>query len=289
MLFLGQQKTLHRILNSSDPRVPFGPIGNCIYCENETDLAKLTLEHIIPSGIAGNLELEKSSCFACAKITGRNEQICLRQLFDTPRAVHGLRKRKHKDASQTGQYLFIKGGKKGGKFDESAGEKREMEFSKGPPNIIPGLFTRSLPGILLGLPATAKIPGVFHGNVDFQSLHSAHVKEGGKPNIDEVAVQFKFDVGRLGQMIAKIAHSYAVSQLGLGTFTPFFQKYIQQRDGALFNTHYMGSMEMDVEPCIHKISLHLFPVDQAKYWLVRLQPFAWRSRLVYFAVVGLAK
>jgi hypothetical protein len=152
MLFLGQQKSEHVILNSADPRVPFGPIGNCMYCERQTDLTKLTLEHIVPSGIAGNLELEKSSCTPCAKITGRNEQRFLRQTFDTPRAVHGLRKRKHKDASQRAGYRFIKGGAKE-TYDATAGEKREMEFSEGPPNAVLGIFTNALPGLLERSPA----------------------------------------------------------------------------------------------------------------------------------------
>jgi hypothetical protein len=101
MLFLGQRISEHVILNSADPRIPLGPIGNCIYCEGQTEPTKLRLEHVIPSGLAGNLELEKSSCVPCATITGRNEQRCLRQTFDTPRAMHGLRKRKHMDASRS--------------------------------------------------------------------------------------------------------------------------------------------------------------------------------------------
>jgi hypothetical protein len=102
-----------------------------------------------------------------------------------------------------------------------------------------------------------------------------------------------FNGGWLGQMLAKIAHSYAVSQLGLGTFTPFLQKYICARDGAIFDTHYMGSGIVGQEECIHSIGLYLTPVDardgtfrQSHYWTVRLHLFAWRDPLVYYIAVG---
>jgi hypothetical protein len=297
VLFLGQQKSEHRILTSADPRVPFGPVGQCIYCENETDPAKLTLEHIIPSGIAGNLEFEKSSCYPCAAVTGRTEQFCLRQMFDTPRAMHGLRKRKHKDASQTAKYRFIEGGVNNGKMDESTGVEREMEFSKGPPNMIPNLITHYLPSILLGLPTTVKIPSYFYGNLDIHSMQSAHAKEGGHPGIDEVGVGFKLHAGRLGQMIAKIAHSYAVSQLGLDGFTPFLQGYIREREDQSFDSHHIGSMIWGVDHCIHNIGLYLFPLDsppgvtfhRSMFWVVRLHLFAWRNPLAYFIAVGRPK
>src|SRR5207248_3121126 len=43
---------------------------------------KLSLEHIIPFGIAGNsLMLPKASCQSCAKITSQVEQACLRHLW----------------------------------------------------------------------------------------------------------------------------------------------------------------------------------------------------------------
>jgi hypothetical protein len=219
-LFLGRQISEHRVVNTEDARIPFGPLGQCMYCENTPDLAKLTLEHIIPKGLGGNLEFEKSSCKDCARITGRNEQMCLRGMFDVPRAIYGLRKRKHKDASTAAGYQFIQG---------TVAKDREAEFSKHPPNFLPFFDTKSLPGILLDLPEEIKLPCVVYGNIDQASMQAAHDKEGGRPRVDLIKVELRFNAGVLSQMLAKIAHSYTVSQIGL-TFKPLLQSHISYRE-----------------------------------------------------------
>ncbi len=61
----------------------YSAIGRCIYCGAEN--VTLTDEHIIPFGLGGNWILPKSSCKACATITGQFEQFCLRSMLGNTR------------------------------------------------------------------------------------------------------------------------------------------------------------------------------------------------------------
>lgn len=74
----------------------YPPVGHCIYCGSEESLTK---EHILPFGLSGTATLPRSSCRACAAITGESEQILLRGSFWPVRVYRDLKSRtKHKDA-----------------------------------------------------------------------------------------------------------------------------------------------------------------------------------------------
>lgn len=73
----------------------FSPVGRCIYCGGYSDLED---EHIIPLGLGGSAVLPKSSCRACAIITGRIEQFVLRGEMWGVREVLDLSSRRKKDA-----------------------------------------------------------------------------------------------------------------------------------------------------------------------------------------------
>ncbi len=70
-------------------------IGVCSYCG---ELQGLSDEHIVPFGLGGKLVLKKSSCSACAKVTGILEQKLLRGHWWPQRIRAGLQSRtKHKE------------------------------------------------------------------------------------------------------------------------------------------------------------------------------------------------
>jgi hypothetical protein len=145
----------------------------------------------------------------------------------------------------------------------------------------------------LGRPASENIPCVSYINYDIEAADIAFQKHGGRKGFDQLRIEVKLHPGLLAKMLAKIAHAYAVSQIGL-TFRPFLQSYILD-DKLPINTHLIGNFTLDKQPYIHLISLFQYPVIETrpsglsipkKYWMVRLQLFTWRCPLVHFIVVG---
>jgi hypothetical protein len=77
----------------------YPPVGRCIYCGCTEGLED---EHIFPFGLDGTAILPKSSCRACARITGRHEQIVLRGSMWAVRVFRGIKsRRKHRSAPKT--------------------------------------------------------------------------------------------------------------------------------------------------------------------------------------------
>jgi hypothetical protein len=68
------------------------PAGACIYCgsRNSMGASPLSVEHIVPVGLGGELILPRASCENCASITIRNERFCLRKMLLEVRAQLGL-------------------------------------------------------------------------------------------------------------------------------------------------------------------------------------------------------
>src|SRR5689334_18138627 len=72
----------------------FAPVGVCVYCGATQE--RLTDEHIIPLSLNGKLVLPKASCSACAKVTGRIEEIVTRNMYGTLRLKKNFRSRHKK-------------------------------------------------------------------------------------------------------------------------------------------------------------------------------------------------
>jgi hypothetical protein len=83
-------------------------IGQCIYCGCTGGLQD---EHIIPLALAGTAVLPKSSCGACAKITGEQERIVLRGSMWPVRVFRGLKsRRKHRVAPKSYPLTVVRQG-----------------------------------------------------------------------------------------------------------------------------------------------------------------------------------
>ena len=94
-----------KILNGTS----YSPVGRCIYCGAT---GKLEKEHILPFGLSGTATLPKSSCRACAAITGTFERIVLRGPFLAVRVYRDLKSRtKYEKAVKTIPLSYIRDGK----------------------------------------------------------------------------------------------------------------------------------------------------------------------------------
>jgi hypothetical protein len=87
---------------------PYAPQGRCIYCGCTINLER---EHIIPFGLGGTAVLPKASCRACAKLTGRQEEIVLRGPMQAIRVYREIQSRtKHRDAPKAYPLTVIRRG-----------------------------------------------------------------------------------------------------------------------------------------------------------------------------------
>jgi hypothetical protein len=251
----------------------YAPVGQCIYCG--TTEGRLTAEHIIPESLGGMLILPAASCNACAVEIGAFEGRCVGQMFRGPRRILGLpqknRGRKRKAKPDT--------------FDIRAdGRSVEVEAHDFPGMLV--MFSFDPPGFLVNAQPTEK----FTGRICIQQLPrfverfaNMRRKHGFK---DEVALPVRGDAADHGRLLAKIAHSYAVAELGVGGFRPFLNNIILNKP-PLHIGYYVGGLFGDSPhgDDLHEILLgHEFWGDTRA--VVEIQLFADRAMPKYVVVAG---
>jgi HNH endonuclease len=251
----------------------YDPVGKCIYCGAAE--GRLTAEHIIPESLGGMLVLPAASCDACAIETGAFEGRCAGQIFRGPRRILGLpqknRGRKRRAKPDT--------------FDIKAdGRSLEVEAHELPGMLV--TFTFDPPGIL----ANAEPREVFSGRICFQQLpgfgerlSNMRARHNFK---DQIALPVRGDAADHGRLLAKIAHAYAVAELGIGGFRPFLNDIILNKP-PLHIGHYVGGLFGDAPQGedLHEILLgDEFWGD--KHVVVEIQLFADRAMPKYLVVAG---
>ena len=96
-----------------------------------------------------------------------------------------------------------------------------------------------------------------------------------------------FHIHCLGKMLAKIAHAYAIAELGYGTFLPLLANIILNKPPR-YISRYVGGL-CDSEAPLGN-DLHTIEIDpglgQGRYIVVRIQLFADRKLPVYYVIVG---
>lgn len=175
------------------PRILYAPIGQCIYCGGGDGLSD---EHIIPYGLSGSEVLPKSSCAACARETGRFEQLVLRGPMRAARIHRRLKSRtKHNGGPETHRATLIK---------DSGEEAIDLPITEYPILLHFPIFAQ--PGHLTG----ATSPGIVMTGMNT-------ILFGPKP--DDVARKYDARAIRFpsmtlqpiafARMVAKIAYGYA--------------------------------------------------------------------------------
>lgn len=202
------------------PLKHYNPVGVCIYCKQV--VSKLSKEHIIPRGLGGKLTLPAASCNECAKITSRIELDCLRNLFEPARSHLKIQSRHNRNCprkllSQTkGEWLLHKD------------EETYPHFLPLPVFPSPSAYWRKPTG-----DERLEIEGVsvlvFKG-FD-QKLRAIDLEEAG---VSVIINPYIFC-----RMLAKIAHAYAIAELGADTFQEFLPEIILGTDDKI--APYIGS------------------------------------------------
>lgn len=179
-------------------------IGICIYCratENLTD------EHAVPESLNGDLILEKASCQACAKITGKFEGRYTGETLRPARAILGIRTKRKKQRPT--------------EFPVEVTREAMTENM----NVPVADYIGVVPLLQLGLPGVFPFPHPYYaidlkpGEVEIVPYLTRSDEEINaffkKYNTKSVESSFRIHPYQFGQMIAKIAYCITVEVYGL--------------------------------------------------------------------------
>src|SRR6266480_7246282 len=183
----------------------YKPPWLCMYCSDgrirEATKRKLSAEHIIPFGLGGIAVLPRASCSDCARITGAIEQSCLRMMLGPTRIRLNLPTRRPEERPTELQITLI---------DENKITTERTIPASQFPLVIPGLLLPP-PGILTGERPHDKMVGKFW-MIRENETADKYLKPGGGYRAGT------FNNHVFMQMLAKIAHSFAVAEWGFHSF-----------------------------------------------------------------------
>jgi hypothetical protein len=249
----------------------YAPVGRCIYCGDGGGKNGLRLEHIIPGGIGGRLELPNSSCQRCEQETHAFEGRVISQMYGDVRAHFGVRREK--------------------KTKRRWPETVPVDVTNGtdtwtvdvPINDQPILFcmiTMPPPGILVrrtkdefGFPDAMLSTGDPTGDLEKNiGKISRRLPVGTRVSLNRGGLH----TDELGRFLAKIAHAYAVAERGISAFEPFLLNAILNRR-PMYLSHYIGEARDAVttlSPDLHELSLREEPNGEKWLLVVRVHLFA---------------
>ncbi|GAB2808174.1 hypothetical protein [Dyella kyungheensis] len=215
----------------------YDPAGFCIYCGDSQ--SKLGEEHILPLGIAGNaLVFPAASCSTCAAVTGKVENELLKQGLGLFRHRINSPTRRRKD--RPAEPLVGIGRRLGDGPLQDSGERMAIPIMEVPVAYFCLKFLR-LPGILSGL-----LPS---GEITWEFWCRAWEAEAALQRVRPT--QEGLHLGGLrpitfARFLAKVAHGYAVAEIGLESFEPLLLDLILGRSEEI--SHLIGGDGRDMPP-----------------------------------------
>ncbi len=194
----------------------YKPVWKCIYCGREhTKSEPCRSEHIIPLSLGGPLILPRSSCASCSKKTGAFEEVCARDIFGPYRLAGNLPTR-HPNQRPSTLKIHTHSG------PDTVREEQSLPLKEYP--IIGALMLElQIAGTLRGSPSTEAfyvVPRIINLTRNLEAWKDVEAQ--GK----QFEVTREFKITDFARLLAKIAHSYAVAELGLGAFNSFLPPLI---------------------------------------------------------------
>ena len=228
-------------------RHEYAPVGGCIYHTLGQPGGPFTLEHIIPESLGGMLELPEASCHDCQVITSAFEGENARRLFLPIRRQYKFPSKNRGAARRPAREKET--------FEVKIdGKKRNIPAAEYPGVLLS--FSFPFPTILSGQPPTHKS---FSGGVALgilpefgDRLNRLRAKYG-----QNVSFLTRGSADAMGRMLAKIAHAYAVAEIGFGRFRPYLLGIIRNHDPYLLH-HFLGSSPDPASPIsddLHEIAV----------------------------------
>lgn len=279
----------HHVANRLNPKV-FPPVGRCVYCGSDGLPKGLSTEHIIAFGLSGSGLLPKASCAACSVITGQLEQACLRTNFIDYRVHAKLPTRRPKERpTELEIFLSINGSL----------QTRKLPINQHPHFLCMPVLP--VPRFFAGLGPTSDL----RLEVMFVAYDPADVKS----KLDKLAPatltnQVRFHVVDFIRMLAKIAHCYAIAELGVDAVHSMLPPLILGQDTTIAQCLVGGTdVAIPIPPygpkekaaglwTLHQMRLVVRPLLEkatgARRWLVTVavRLFALHSAPTYEIIVG---
>jgi hypothetical protein len=268
---------LSEFLPKHEERV-YPVVGKCIYCGRNEALSD---EHIIPFSLGGNFILPKSSCAECAKVTSSFEQTCMRTMYGPLRLLYNLPTRRRKKRPEK---LPLKVKFSADQPDWELVDVKQEEY--------PFLITFpyfDAPGILAGRPLgesegpTTKRLWI-RGGCPFASFDELLPALARKLNAHSLFPESKADVPSFSRLLAKIALSFAVAEIGTQAFADDLTSIILGKD-LHHCRYYIGSASQDEPPrnMLHELAILKFSSNVV---VVRIRLLCKLGTPTYFVAVS---
>ncbi len=248
------------------------PVRRCIYCDQ--GMPPFTDEHIIPFGLGGKDILPEASCAECQTITAKFEGKCLRLMLGPIRTRLRLPTRRPKERPTELPFKVT--------FSDSSSQTFSFPIHEHPTTFT--LFQFEPARILYGLPEFQ--PDTYKATIWIGGLTKKELGYVGKKFGVTSFQAGAFEPRAFTQMLAKIAHSYAIAKHGFGSFEPLLNRVILGQPSG-FN-HFIGSApEVEpAEPFLHTIGLERRQIRSETYLIAHIRLFACLGAPRYHAVVG---
>jgi hypothetical protein len=239
-------------------------VGKCIYCGATTYRDDLPgpphAEHIIPEGLGGDLLLPEASCQQCEAATSTFEGMCLRRQFGPLRIYMGLPSKRMKDRPTTLPVVA--------NFTNEPNRMIEVPIEEHPRMIavyfmdVPALFGPASDGyrkirITLLPDSDGATADTFAANKAALDTKCAAIAA--KHGACGIQTIFATVVNELQLMLAKIAHSFAVAELGSESFFPFLPDLIRSKSTSNIRMFvgFASEGEGRSQTELHRLSLHV--------------------------------
>jgi hypothetical protein len=198
-------------------------LGRCLYCG--TTEGELSKEHIIPRAAGGRWTLAKASCAACAVITGRFEGGFTRTVIGPLRMLYNMSSRRR---GERPDHLPLKARFPGG----DGWEIVQVHRSVCP--FLVGLPLWPLPDALTGEVSLERGDATrqfWLRGAGFQGDIDAHLEWlCALMKAEAVMPTAQIETAPIALTLAKIAHAFAVAELGPDAFEPFLTEIIRTGD-----------------------------------------------------------
>ena len=250
----------------------YDPVERCIYCgRSEPEVPRLTIEHIIPYSLGGLWELPAASCDGCANQTKQFEQIVARDCLKPFRAKHRFKSRRKMPT----EFPL--------RIQQHDGVYKDIPVSADHHHGTITLWGFPPPRILLGLaeeksPTHQGKPWTFPSTEELYNFHKPYGGKGftGSP----------FNFAAMARLVAKIAHSYVVAEVGYDNLEPMLRPIIL---GESDNYFWLVGGEFDPPPMVdelHTVNWETCRIEDTSYIFCRVRLFSCLGSPVYYAVVG---
>jgi hypothetical protein len=187
----------------------YPPVGQCIYCLSDSG-GPFNVEHIIPGGLGGRLELPAASCHDCQRETSALELRVLRLFFGDARAHLGVRREQRRKKWPAKFPIPI--------VDENGHARTINVPLEHHPNI-QWVVRLARPRIFSDTEPSEGFRDALADGVGDRDIMRRIEKIG--PNIRIGVTAGSIHLDEFGRFLAKIAHSFAVAEKGIGGFNPF--------------------------------------------------------------------